>query len=138
MKTPCNEISSFMYLRVVKRSMHIKVASSFKIARQHGPSHMLGHGAQRRIFMCADGIFPCCVPNCLELKQAEAAPLNVDGVDAEKAAVNPRRAVLEAGVRRQARHDQEDLEEYTTRHRTQLPCMRNPTSGSKKSTTIVK
>jgi hypothetical protein len=85
--------------------------------------------------MCADGIFPCCVPNCLELKQAEAAPLNVDGVDAEKAAVNPRRAVLEAGVRRQARHDQE---EYTTRHRTQLPCMRNSTSGSKISKTIAK
>jgi hypothetical protein len=38
------------------------------------------------------------------LKQALAAPLIVDGVDAEKVAVNPRRPVLEECVRRQAHH----------------------------------
>jgi Xaa-Pro aminopeptidase len=30
--------------------MHIEAASNFMIARQHGTSHMLGHGVQRRMF----------------------------------------------------------------------------------------
>jgi hypothetical protein len=42
------------------------------------------------------------------LKQALAAPLIVDGVDAEKAAVNPRRPALEECVRRQAHHHDEE------------------------------
>ncbi len=54
-----------------------------------------------------------CPYPCLELKQAEAAPQNVDGEEADKAAMNPRRAVLEACMRQQPRHDQE---EYRTCH----------------------
>jgi hypothetical protein len=42
------------------------------------------------------------------LQQASAEPLIVDVVDAEKAAVNPRRQELEECVRRQAHHHDED------------------------------